>query len=97
MRLDNEVSEEYLNKIEEKGFSAQLVLPCNYRKNISKRDIYRHTNLLMSGISGAYSSLLMIIWGKFIPQEKNHIQPSSELENKPKAIITCPNTWPIRL
>ena len=37
MRLDNEVSEEHLNMLEEQVLTVKLVPPCNHRQNLAER------------------------------------------------------------
>ena len=47
MRLDNEANEECSIMREEQVLAVQLVPPCNYRQNISKRAIQPHKNYLI--------------------------------------------------
>ena len=73
MQLDNEVSEECLNMLEEQALKVQLVSPCNHRKNLAERAIKTCKNCLIAVLSGVDSSFPMTLWDAFIPQEKNTI------------------------
>ena len=69
IRLDNEISNEHMNLLEEKlQLKVQLAPPHNHRQNLAERAIQICKNHFIAGLSGADPSFPIILWDTLIPQ-----------------------------
>ena len=61
IRLDNEVSREYLTLLEQQNLKVQLVPPHNHRQNLAESAIQTCENHLIAGLSGASPSFPLLL------------------------------------
>ena len=61
IHLDNEISKDYLNLLEEVGLKVQLVPPYEHRQNLAEQAIQTYKNHFIAGLSGSDLSFLLIL------------------------------------
>ena len=71
--LENEISEEYKDKIQHRGMTYQLVPPDDHRRNLAERAIETWKNHFVSVLSGAASTLPLHLWCRIIPQAERQL------------------------
>ena len=96
MRLDNEVSEEHINMLEDQGLTVQLVPLCNKRQNLAYCTIQTRKNRLIVGLM-CRSIFPNHSLGHIHPASKHHYQSTYKLNNQPKVIFFLPNMLSILL
>jgi hypothetical protein len=66
--LDNEISKEYREAIEERGIAVELVPPDNHRRNLAERAIQTAKGHIIANIIGCDESFPIREWHRLLPQ-----------------------------
>ena len=91
--IDNEASEEYKNKIKEKGIEYELVLLGQPRRNIAERAIHTfksHYIVILCGVNDAFP---LDLWYRLLPEAKFTVNMLRQSNVTPKTSAFAHVHW----